>query len=179
MPFTTFYFLCVPFPPPAPLGRPPCPFLRSASVGAEQTSPGRLAPQGGLSRTTRRPDSCVSLRLRLHDTQPPYSISCHITYFRQRCKGRTPAQAGQVSGWKQCVPSACTSATPCFQIPLFPLLPLPLGRDASHHCPVPLLAARAAACLSGFASMTHSRRIPFPAIPHTLGNGAKDAPLPK
>jgi len=43
--------------------------------------------------TTRRPDSCVSLRLRLHDTQLPYSISCHTTSFRQRCKGRTPAQA--------------------------------------------------------------------------------------
>ena len=44
--------------------------------------------------------------------------------------------------------------------------------------PVPH-AARTAACLSGFASMTHSCHILFPATPHTLGNGAKNAPLPK
>lgn len=51
--------------------------------------------QGELSRTTRRQDSCVSLRLCLHDTQLPYSISYHTASFRQRCKERTPAKASE------------------------------------------------------------------------------------
>ena len=64
--------------------------------------------------------------------------------------------------------------------PLFSLgCPLSILLQSFHipgrHIP---LAARTAECHSGSASMTHSCRIPFPAIPHTLGSGAKDAPLP-
>ncbi len=66
--------------------------------------------------TTRHPDSCVSLRFCLHDTQPLYSISRHTTPFWQWRKGRATATAVQVSGWKQSVPTAYASGTPCFQI---------------------------------------------------------------
>ena len=134
--------------------------------------------QGGLSRTTRRPDSCVSLRLRLHDTQLPYSTSCHTTHFRQRCKKRITAPAGQVSNWKAKCPSGLRLWDTLLPDSTFPPPSLPFGRDASHHCPVPPLATRTAECLSGCASMTHSCRISFPTIPHTLGSGTKGAPLP-
>jgi len=60
----------------------------------------------------------------------------------------------------------------------FSAVHIPIGRDAAHPCPAPPLAARTAACHSDSASMTHSRRIPFPDIPRPFGSGAKDAPLP-
>lgn len=72
------FSLCT-IPTPAPLGHPPA-----------------HLPEG-LSDTTRRPDSCVSLRPYLHDTQLPYPTSCYTPSFRQRCKGRTPTPAGHVS----------------------------------------------------------------------------------
>ena len=64
--------------------------------------------------------------------------------------------------------------------PLFSLgCPLSILLQSFHipgrHIP---LAARTAECHSGSASMTHSCRIPFSAIPRSLGSGAKDAPLP-
>lgn len=56
-------------------------------------------PQSNVtpSNTPRRPDSCVSLRPYLHDTQLPYPTSCYTPSFGQRCKGRTPTPAGHVS----------------------------------------------------------------------------------
>lgn len=52
------------------------------------------------------------------------------------------------------------------------------GRQLRCLPPASPIAARTAECLSGCASVTHSCRIPFTAIPHPLGSGAKDAPLP-
>ena len=93
--------------------------------------------QGGLSRSTRRPDSRVSLRLRLHDTQLPYSTSCHTTHFRQRCKKHITAPAGQVSSWKAKCPSGLRLWDSLLPDYTFSAAHITIGQRCSASLPCP------------------------------------------
>lgn len=137
-------------------------------------------------------DSCAACphSLCAARTAECYSGSASITHSRRIPFFAVPRSRAAAQRTRPCPRQPSPSAGS--RVPLRPTPPghpasrfyfsavhITSGRDAPHPCPAPPLATRTAECHSGSASMAHSRRIPFYALPHSQGSGAEGAPLPR